>query len=513
MAGVQNDEALFSAPLYEEGAYAARIRMFGRSLPVMVLSYLGALKTWLYAPIFALFPPSVCSLRVPVLLLGAATVWLFWLLLARSLGMRAAAAGAVLLASDTSFLLTTVYDWGPVALQHLLLVAGLLLFARFHQTGSRRALGWACFLWGLALWDKALFLWLLSGAALGALAAFPQAVRRALTKRNAALAALAFLLGAWPVLYYNLRHRGETLRSNAVLSAEHFSIKAVVARRVIDGSALMGYVVGENWFENPREPRGALERASVRLSEMAGEPRSNLMEYALLAALLLLPVVWRTPARRAAVFALVFLAVAWLQMALTHRAGGGAHHVVLLWPIPHLLASAVFAAASPKLGRAGVPALACLLALLAASNLLTTNQNYSQLVRNGAMGSWTDAIQHLSEELGRTPAKTVYAMDWGLIDNLRMLHRGRLPLGNGLEVAANETPGERERLLLAKMAQDPEALFVSFLEPWEMFPGAHGRVRKLSAEAGLEESEARTVTDSNGRAVILIYRLRPARTP
>src|SRR5216683_953032 len=62
--GIQNDEALFADPLYRSDAAIYRIDIFGHPLPLMHLTYLGSLKTWLYAPIFALWRPGWASLRI-----------------------------------------------------------------------------------------------------------------------------------------------------------------------------------------------------------------------------------------------------------------------------------------------------------------------------------------------------------------------------------------------------------------------------------------------------------------
>ena len=42
---------------------------------------------------------------------------------------RAALLAAILLATDPTFLLPDTFDWGPLALQHLLVVSGCLLIA------------------------------------------------------------------------------------------------------------------------------------------------------------------------------------------------------------------------------------------------------------------------------------------------------------------------------------------------------------------------------------------------
>src|SRR5438270_7740362 len=128
-------------------------------LPIMLMSYLGTLKSWVYVPIFRVFGTGVSALRDPALLAGVAGVWLFYLLLRRIAGQRAAVIGCGLLTADSLYLLTICFDWGPVALQHLLLLGGVLLLVRFFQDGREFALPCATFLFGLAMWAKALAIW------------------------------------------------------------------------------------------------------------------------------------------------------------------------------------------------------------------------------------------------------------------------------------------------------------------------------------------------------------------
>src|ERR1039458_6881745 len=160
--GVENDETIFAMAFLKPtgGAYAIRI---GHShIPLMIMSYIGTLKAWLYRPLLRMFGTGMLPLRLPMLLAGVASLWLFFLLLRRIAGERAAIIGCTLLAADATYLLTVCFDWGPVALQHLLLVAGLLLLVRFHQLKSLSSLFWGFCLLGLGMWDKALAVWMLS---------------------------------------------------------------------------------------------------------------------------------------------------------------------------------------------------------------------------------------------------------------------------------------------------------------------------------------------------------------
>src|SRR5690349_14336334 len=105
--GLQNDEVLFANALFHVPASDVfHLNVLHHQIPLMLLTYMGALKTWIYGPILALFPPSYLTVRLPVLFLGAFTIWLFVRLLGSVHGRRAAWIGGLLLATDTTFLLT-----------------------------------------------------------------------------------------------------------------------------------------------------------------------------------------------------------------------------------------------------------------------------------------------------------------------------------------------------------------------------------------------------------------------
>src|SRR5205823_15091101 len=121
----------------------------------------------------------------------------------------------------------------------------------------------------------------------------------------------------------------------------------------------------------------------------------SLLLYDFVLALLLAPLA-SGDALRAILFALTAMIVAWVQMAITAKAGGSVHHAILLWPLPQMLIAISFAAASRRLRTAGIPAVAAILAVMMISGLLVTNEYYSLIVRNGGNQNWTDAIFRLS---------------------------------------------------------------------------------------------------------------------
>jgi len=507
-AGVQLDEALFASPLYNPPDESRAVRILGRSYQLMLLNYLGTVKTWIYAPLFKRWKPSVHSLRVPVILFGALSVWLLGRLLLRVSGPRAALAGCFLLATDTTYLLTTVFDWGPVALQHLLMLAALLLLVRFHASGSLSGLGAAFLCFGLAMWDKALFAWMLSGIAAGGLVAFPREIRNAVSLRTVVVAACAFVLGASPFLLYNIQHSSESVGEHLVFTFQDLRGKWDALVSAADGSTLFGYIAADDAAGKPRRPEGVLERASVALSAWAGEPRESLMPAAYLLALVLGVVFLRSQVRRPILFSIIVIAVAWGQMALTRNAGGAAHHTVLLWPMPAFLAAIVFAEASKRLPpKSARTALASLVAVLCVSNLAVINQHHAQLVRNGASTVWTDAIMKLPQALRRAHASAIFATDWGMIDNLLLLSRGGLPMRVGGD-SLKEAPQPEDWAAVRQQLSGEGHVFLAWVDGREVTPGKNARLHRMSAQLGYELEVVEIVADRNGRPAFQVLRPR-----
>ena len=502
LIGLQYDEALFAEAIYHPRAEFHYIQLGHSRIPTMIMTYVGALKAWLYRPIFGIFGPGVYSLRLPMVLAGATSLWIFFLLLRRIADHRIAVVGCLLLAVDASYLLTCVFDWGPVALQHLLLLGGGLLLVRFYQTMSNVPLWWGFFLWGLAMWDKALAIWLLSGIGIAAILTFPRQIFAVTTKKRVLLAAVAFLLGALPLVICNIEERGATFRGN--FSRDTASIPAKLQFLIRAADEGLFWVTLEDWqTPTPHQPQGWLQTASSRISEAAGRPRRHFLSYAFLLALIAAPFAGGK-ALRIVIFGLIVMAVAWSQMAINGSTGGSVHHTILLWPLPQLIIAVSLVAASRRLGRAGLPALAAVMTVFLIAGLLVVNENYVLAWRNGGGSAWTDAIFRLSDSFRRSPPKQVLCVEWGILGQLRLLHAGKLPLG--------DVPMEEDQLRAA--LADTRNVFVLHTKPYEVFPENAAKLKKVAADAGYQGQLMETISDTHGRPVYELYRFQaPVSTP
>jgi len=503
LLGIEDDESLFASPLLAPRSWLYAIRIGHSTFPLMVMSYIGTLKTLLYKAVFRIARPGVWSAREPMVLAGAASIWIFYVLLRRVAGPRAAVLGALLLATDSCYLLTSVFDWGPVALQHLLLLGGGYFLVRFAQEPksrtAHRALAGGFFLLGLAVWDKALAVWMLSGMALAAAAFYWRPIARLFTRRRAAIALLSFTVGAAPLLIFNFKTHWSTFRGNVKRDTTPVSAKAPMLMNTINGQGLFGYLTDEDWqTPHPRLPESAPARASAALAEITGHPRRTLMFYALLLALALAPLA-DAGGRRAIAFCLMAGAIAWLQMAMTANAGASVHHTILLWPLPQAIIAISFASAATRLRRAAGPVCALVLAVLLASNLLVANEYYVMMSRDGGSESWSDAIFPLSSRLESAHPPAVFCADWGIQDSLRLVSRGRLPTWD-------LTGGLTDPGILAGDGY----LFVGRTADQEIFRGNTARIVTAAQAAGYRREMVDTISDGFGRPTFEIYRFVPA---
>ena len=472
--GIQQDEVLFASPILQPVEAAGWLG----NQPIMLMNYAGSLKTLVYREIFRVAPPNARSVRMPVLLLGTATVFLLFLFFRMTMGAAAALIATALLAVDPLFVITTVLDWGIDAVQHFLAAAALPLFLLFHRRGDTRFLKAACLLCGVALWDKVTFVWFMTGLAAGAWVAFNSEVRALLTWRNVRLAAAWMALGAAPLIYFNLANPALTIRTSGGVGAPGID-KAQVLRASLDGSILFGWLTRSAGDGQERAPQTRVERAGVAVSRATGGLEWHGLLFACLASLAM----WRNRAVR---FCAVAFAAGWLAMLPFAMGGGGAHHIVLLWPWPHMMVAAALCAI-PRMPRVAACAIAAPLVLWSA---LVTNEYYARIVTRGNVANWSDAIEPLRARLSVTRTGGILPVDWGIAGPLRCLGRGILPVKPwGIEQA---------RII----AENPSFVFVRYVDRQGRDPERLAVLRGL----GFEEDVVADVPDRNGRPIYRVFR-------
>ncbi len=467
-AGLESDESAFGLATFGGLAREYCVSIFRHQFPLMIFYYAGSLKGLLYWPVLHLFGPNLWSIRLPMALAGAVSVALAYDFALRLGNLKVALITALLLATDPSFIISNTFDWGPVALEHVLLLLALALLAR-------RRLQLACFVLGLGLWNKAVFSWAIAGLVAGGLAAYWPVIRRSLPDRRTLLKCVAvFLLGCSPLLLYNFRRPAATMRSTVRLTFDGFQTKVISTRNTLDSSGLFGFVASMEGVTDHSGPRfHALFLPAVLIAVAITVWRVRSSEF------------------RPALFALAFCSASLLLILLTKYAGS-LHHIVLLYPMPHLLV----AVAVSSIHRRYLPAL--LSAVLVASNLLVFDTYLTQLRRSGACGLFTDATGPLSNSFSEG-TDHVYTIDYGLWENVWLLHRGNMQVR---ELWVLSQPG----FVMQEALRDPRAVFVDHLSDHEYYIGAGQHLSEIAKAMGLQKVTIRSISDSKGRPQMEVFR-------
>lgn len=412
--GLQYDELLFvNGALGDTHLYHGFIYSETLGIPTMLMPYIGALKAWLYAPIFFVFGVTVDSIRLPALLLAALAIVFAAVLVMRLVGRWPAAVLAVLLATDPVYGAVARADWGPIVLSALLRTAALLCFFAFLR---RRSVG---YLWllvvilSLGLFNKLDYVWFIAAIGIAAVLVYHselfEIARRGWVAVLVPVASFVAVLIAAFVTLILPATRLPLAGSHASLTGR-ISEVAHLFHVTVDGSGVYQYMTGS-----------PLSHPTLM---------GSLFPWALIGCTVV--AVWMLvfgrrlsaddPLREAAVtttFFLVLFGVTAVGIILTRQATGP-HHIMLLWPLPSVLAVCLLATAArlPVRGRlVAMSVLGLALAALLVTQVRTTAA-YVRAYRSDRSWStiWTPEIYAVARAVSRSApeVESVITVDWGL---------------------------------------------------------------------------------------------------
>jgi 4-amino-4-deoxy-L-arabinose transferase-like glycosyltransferase len=413
--GLEYDELLYvNGALGVPHAFRGFIYSEAFGIPTMLMPYIGALKAWLYAPIFAIFGVSPDSVRIPVVLLAAVALLLAVALVRRMLGLWPAVAMSLLLSSDPVFGAMSRTDWGPIVLSALLRLAALFCYFAFLRTRSVRYLWLGVLALSLGLFNKLDYALFIAAFAAAAAVVHNRQLLDALRRRPVAVAApIVALFGVCLAALFDLIIPADELP----LAKAHESFGTRVHEVV---NLFRGTFNGNSVYEN-----------------MTGVPIAHtsligwLIPFVLLASAGV--VVWRLIwGRREGVaeelrdvatyisFFLVLFVVLAIAITLTRQATGP-WHVMLLWPLPDILVICllVFAWRIPRqqLRLASTATLAAVVVLLLVTQIRSTADYVSAYRSDRPWTSpWSTEIYAATREVSTAApgAQSVFSADWGL---------------------------------------------------------------------------------------------------
>ncbi|MBE7474835.1 MAG: glycosyltransferase family 39 protein [Anaerolineales bacterium] len=538
LPGLHYDEAFEAVPalqLWQGQAVTAfrnsGLTIGGHLLPLMTQDYIGALNTYAAIPFIALLGPTPAALRSMSILLGVVTLSLTYLLARQLSGQRwVGLSAALLLAVEPTFIFWNRQGIFVTAVTAAIGLAATLCWLRRIQGGSVRWTAAGAFFFGLGLYAKLLFLWLIA-ALIGAvillnlsqwLKRLPEALH---WKTDFAVAIPAFLAGCWPLLVYNLQTRGTFLNISQNAATSYYGVNNLA--------------VGPNLLERLRQFGVVLDGSHLwYLGQVISNPLP-VYGFGLVLIGVVLKGYFKPPAAsfRIALFPFLVISLVILASIGTVSALWITHFAVLMpWPALAIAIGGWFLSQGPEVGDwrlGGKTAIkpghaprtthhvsrftphASRLTLLAGLGLLVIT-NFSSVIRyhgalaeSGGLSSHSDAIYDLSHWLDGHVASPVIAMDWGLAAPVTYLTGGRVTptevFGYLWESDAELTPR------LQRFIAEPATLYL-WRAPDEIIFDRSPQFKALYRPLNLEETIEAAFYERSGRPILGVTRLVPQGT-
>jgi len=381
------------------------------SVPLLIMPYLGALKAWVYAPVFWLFGVSAVTIRLPAILIAALTLLIFFQLMQSRVGSFWAIIATWLMAVDPANLFTSRLDWGPTVLMHFFEAALLALWFSYRDMPKLWKLVLICICAGLGFFDKFNFIWLILAFILGIALCYPDSLKNLWVSCSTfarAVVGIVLLLGLGATLFLILPvlhlHAASpppmNLKWNQLLST--FSGAAVAYLIFKSDTWIISFV--PFWLI---VTDCYLALAWLLFLGQNAEAREN---------------------RRNGFFLLLISFLVCLQIVITPQAGGP-HHYSMIFPLPLLAFVFLAQPLYSQLATKNLRRFAAVLLVSAAACVSVVNlQNLSGFVSRLRTDShydplWSPQIYSLSHYINEQgfEVKSVIYVDWGLHNQLHAL--------------------------------------------------------------------------------------------
>jgi hypothetical protein len=504
--GLYYDEAVFAGTAKEFVTGRVRgqhmpgfesVTVFGRPFPLLIQSYLGALKSWMLIPVFAVFGSSLVVLRFATLAWSLAALLVCMLWLRRWQGDLVAIIAGSILAFDPTWFFLSILDWGVATPSFLCRFVCFYFVLVWYRDGKLRCAFLAAFFAGLGIFNKIDFVVHLAGVGLAAVLAYWPGLKTRLRDRPVVLmlALCGLVVGACPILF-KLPAVVEGMKTgNKPAGGGEMAEKVNTLLTMYDGS----------YFYR------AIDCGAVfkKLSETTSAAMSPFGVAVAISLAVLLLVAWRkdsTPeARRGAAFVLMALVLVTAGVFVMPRAVR-IHHAVLVFPFPHLAVAMAAAHLLERATAAGAARYPLRVAVWAGIGLLLAGQTLAVLRTQrliddtGGRGRWAECFDQFCADIKDRDDLTVMSLDWGFNEQLLFLtDRPTLvePIWNlrAPEPLAGPTPKEIVYLL-----HPPE---------YALFELNNIYLERITTGPGAGQIAIRPYRDRQGR--VAFYAVRPAR--
>lgn len=393
---------------------------WGHRIPLMILYYVGPLKTYVLAVWFYLFGSSVFDLRLFGLLCGGLYLLITYVFVKTNFDKKIALLSIVILLMDPSFLFSRIFDWGPVAIQDLIKL--ILLFIGFKLVKSSELKTSLSFIFGvfcaLLLWDKLNGWWWIVGLMIVFIYFGFNRVER--IKKLIFPCSVGFILGFIPFIAY--WYKRPWFYSESVKSFSYFEQYALLNKN----NELL-YSLLKNYLSD------FTAKIQTLVSVVQGQaiPDAILVNrvdivgvFGVLFFGAFFYLILRFHKIQSNIIAIYIMSVALILIILISPHANAIHHWIMLYPLPHIIVAYMLVEITRRFKVVGSVLVGLLLIVSSFSYILYAFSLSSKEVKvywNGY--SSRNIVNNLNNGFSD---RRIYALDWGISLPVGYLSNGEI---------------------------------------------------------------------------------------
>lgn len=494
------------------------VDVMGRTFPLMVQDYIGALNVYLALPFLAFTGigvpnlralPVLCGLIVLLLVERSVSEWMAWRNASSGgAGDQQAAStpitlagliAVVLLAASPSFVFWSRQGIFVTNLTQVFVFLCLWQTLRWLHTGRSGALVTAALAAGLALYAKLLAIWVIAPLALFGFLAWlrlPRDNDRRMTPGVLVLTTLAFVVPLLPLLWFNFQSGGTLTSIGANLGRSYYGVDnlALGPNLVTRLGQLIQVLRGDQFwylgavFANPMAPWAGLV---VVLLGLLRSPSSVLLPLLLLTCAVLISIFTVSD-----LFVTHYALLQPLALSVIAVAAGA-----LFAPQVHSKLHRFTALPFSRLLGIG------LLLAMFTYDFANTVAYHRALAQSGGLADHSDASYHLAYHLRYNSMGAPLALDWGIDATVRFLTEGAVTPIEIFGYASPDAPDDQFEQRLAGFLENPDNVYLLHSEQATVFKGRRERFFAAAAAQGRTPVLERRFFQRDGTSLYEIWKV------
>ena len=437
-------------------------QIYGVTVTLMNLDYIGAVKCYLLALSMGIFGIDVRVMRYTVLSIFITGLAIFWHFAKEEYGERAAGIAVVLVATDPGLMMLSRGDFGPIVIAFFARSLTLWLTMRWWRSeGKAIYLIGAGFIAGVGFYDKINFSWFILALLVAGIIAYLVEERRPILSFWTILGTMiAGLVATFPFWIFNHYYNWPFLKKiNQEMSLNDY-ITLVPQRTKVLAGLINGD--GPSW----------LYFSSTDLTSFPIEKSLHLPLF--LGALTVVILVAIKQKQWRLLFLPGMIGLIAIQIFATPK-GIGLHHWTMIHPLPHLIVGIVIHQIWSKLSEArqmqrriGQAVLTAIVLIAVVMNCKVVSRYHQLLEKTGGSGFFSATIYDLSKTLNRNyPNRPLQLMDWGLNHTLFFLSSGKLYTNEPFW----ELVGDKQNdTAIKQLIENPRNIFIFNAPPGALYP-------------------------------------------